>query len=455
MTYKLLLLIGFAGILFACHKSDLLKKKSTTTLLVPTSPADMQGLLDNDAVFAPCTFLNFISADEFYFRDGYSSLSSSELGAYSWSDFNFGPDEDVPDWNNAYQQVYYCNTVLAGVSRLANNPGMGTDLNLLRGDALFKRAYAYYNLLQVFALPYDSATASADDGIVLRDDTDPNAHITRSSVYVSYDSVIADLTVACKLLPATVDYAHLNRSRQPAAFAMLARVYLSMGAFDKADSSASHSLALYDSLIDYNQVAQANYPFLVTNPETLYQSRMPSGNHLFDALAGQDAFIDSGLQHAYAAGDLRPLLFFRPRSGQQVTINGSYTGTIFPFSGLSTGELYLIRAECAARRGDTAAAFSFLNTLLRHRWQTGQFTPLTAGSASEALQVILTERKKELVFKGLRWTDIRRLNKKGAGIVLKRNVNGASYVIGPGSLRYALPIPDNVIRLNGITQNKR
>jgi hypothetical protein len=50
------------------------------------------------------------------------------------------------------------------------------------------------------------------------------------------------------------------------------------------------------------------------------------------------------------------------------------------------------------------------------------YIPITAGSSDEASQLILQERRKELLFRGLRWIDIKRLNKEGAGIVLKRKV---------------------------------
>jgi hypothetical protein len=100
-------------------------------------------------------------------------------------------------------------------------------------------------------------------------------------------------------------------------------------------------------------------------------------------------------------------------------------------------------------------ALSDLNTLLVKRWTNGNFTPFTASSALEAQDTILEERRKELAFRGLRWTDLRRLNKEGANITLTRLLFGQTYHLSPNSPYYVLPIPPDVIALSGIQQNQR
>ena len=93
-----------------------------------------------------------------------------------------------------------------------------------------------------------------------------------------------------------------------------------------------------------------------------------------------------------------------------------------------------------------------INSLLRKRWRRGSFTGYPAGSAGDALDTVLLERRKELAFRGLRWTDLRRLNKEGANITLTRILNGTTYTLAPNGLNYTLPIPPDVISLNKAIQ---
>ncbi|MNT38972.1 hypothetical protein D3C71_1410060 [compost metagenome] len=62
----------------------------------------------------------------------------------------------------------------------------------------------------------------------------------------------------------------------------------------------------------------------------------------------------------------------------------------------------------------------------------------------DALNKVLIERRKELVWRaGLRWDDIRRLNKEGANISLSRKLGNETYVLKAGSPQFAFPIPTN------------
>jgi len=126
------------------------------------------------------------------------------------------------------------------------------------------------------------------------------------------------------------------------------------------------------------------------------------------------------------------------------------------FEGLANGEMYLVKAEAEARAGNTAKAMDDLNTLMQNRMvnTTGQpFVPLTASSAPDALQKVLTERRKELIFRDRRWMDIKRLNLENANIILTRTVSGQTYTLMPNANRYAIPLPDMVIKISGMPQN--
>ncbi len=50
--------------------------------------------------------------------------------------------------------------------------------------------------------------------------------------------------------------------------------------------------------------------------------------------------------------------------------------------------------------------------------------------------------------------DIKRLNKEGKNISLKRKVNNVEHILLPNASYYALPLPSDIINSSGIEQNK-
>jgi len=448
------MLIAGAGLAAGCGKKDFLEAKPSSDLFIPTTLDDFQALMDKDLVINDMPELGELSSDNYYLL--YSTWqglnSTKERNAYTWASDTYQGQGGVDDWNVPYQQVFYANTVLAGIDDAPVTAATQPRLNAIKGAAYFVRAYAFYNLAQLFAPVYDSATAAGDLGIPLRITPGIDAPSVRASVKDTYNQVLTDLAQAYMLLPAAIPFNNRNRPSQPAAMALRARVYLSMRAYAQAGACADSSLRLYNTLINYNTISTSSpTPFNKTNnTETMYQARILVGTQVLKGVTVAGCIIDSTLYRSYDVNDLRQSIFFNAVPNAK----GSYTNNIYCFSGIATDEMYLVRAECYARARNTTAAMADLNTLLQNRYKPG-FTPLTASGPENALSIILTERRKELFFRGLRWTDLRRLNKEGYNISLTRVLNGQTYQLPPGDLRYTFPIPPDVINLGGIQQNPR
>jgi len=453
----LLLLLTAALGLYGCKK-EFLNKLPSTALVVPSTLSDYQGLLDNDAVMSGTPVLGEVSADNFYLSyKSWQALDPREYNAYVWASDIYQGQGQVNDWDVPYQQVFYANIVLeglAGIPMVSNNAQQWTSE---QGSALFIRAYAFWNVAQLFAPVYDSTTAATDLGIPLRLHSDVSAPSVRSSVADTYRQIVADLQQSSSLLPPEVPAANLNRPSKPAALAMLARVYLSMRDYPQAGLYADSALQEYDSLVDYNTLpVKGILSFRKLNGETIYQTNMVTYTQCLAAAAFPGTIVDSVLYQSYNPQDLRKTVFYTTGSSGLPNLKGSYAGTIFPFSGLATDDLYLIRAEYEAWAGNTAAALSDLNTLLKKRWRQGTFVPVTAATPAAARDSVLQERRKELAFRGLRWTDLRRLNKEGRNIILTRVLNGTTYQLMPNSNLYTLPIPPDVLSYNpNMKQNGR
>lgn len=440
----------------SCNKKALLDKKPSSNTFIPTTLDDFRYLLDNDFYMNETPALGELSADNFYLLYPFWQLiSTKERNAFIWAPDIYEKQGIVDDWNLPYKQVFYANVVLEAIEKLPITSANELEWRAVKGTALFIRGNAFYNLSQVFATVYDSATANKDLGIPIRLKPDIEETSVRATVKQSYDQLLADLKEASSLLPRAIEFNNRNRPCKPAALALLARAYLSMRAYGLAGTYADSCLQLYAALVNYDTIKQnVSLPFTRFNAETLYQSRIQASTDVLESIRVPDCIVDSGLYRSYATNDLRKIIFFTNGTNGPNT-KGGYSGSIFTFSGLATDEVYLIRAECKARANDPVGAMEDLNYLLSFRWKANTFVPMVATTVAEALAVILQERRKELVFRGQRFTDLRRLNKEGANITLTRILNGETYTLRPNERRYVLPIPPDVIQLTGMPQNSR
>ncbi|MFI5452180.1 RagB/SusD family nutrient uptake outer membrane protein [Pedobacter sp. UC225_61] len=492
----------------SCEKFVDIKKNSRQAII--ETAADCQLLLDNYSYMN----MNYpsdgeTSADDYFlYNAGYvsGSLTQAEKDFHIWASSAIRPG--AAQWQPSYKTVFSANLVLETLAKIKLGTTDQVTLNTLRGSALFYRAFAFWQIAQLYAKPYIASTASQDLGIPIRLSSDINDESERGTVAQTYARITQDLQEAITLLPNTSSVA--SRPNKVAAYAMLARTYLSMEDYPNALINANAALQINNQLIDFNTLDKnAETPFSPRyNKEVIFQAVMaasttPSTNILNPANDFTGAKINQALVDSYTANDLRKKIFLKPNTTDvqipnQAPATGTtnvnvpdgtyrFTGNYEPaasallFVGLAVDELYLIRAECYARVNNIAGAITDLNTLLRTRWMTGTYVDMIASSADDALVKVLTERRKELLMRNLRWSDLRRLNKDPKfQVTLTRQIkeyapvitgyysgnpstytvtNGytvkASYTLPPNDLRYTLLIPQQVINNSSVPQNPR
>lgn len=464
----LALLAGLA----ACSL-DPLQEKTDIHLSTPATLDDYQQLLDGLAAGQQANAPGLLSyrslgeylSDTYYLTDGrYDNFFQSSpfiTSVYKWDKDLFSSltsSQGLAEWNDQYKSILTTNVVLEGLAASPAAASSPDAYNLAKGTALFTRGQLFYNLAQFWAKPYQASTAASDLGIVLRLTSDASVASTRASVQASYDQVLSDLLAAADLLPNTsAQNTQISKVRpsKAAAYGLLARTYLTMGDYPNAVKYSTLALQLYSALLDYSTLGVSKF-YQVPNfhPEILYYSIDARGT-----VGGTFGFwnVDSTLYQSYAANDLRKSLFFNNSPFYGLLYVGDYSGSAGrAFTGIGVDELYLTRAEGYARAGSTTLALTDLNTLLVKRWKAGTFVPYTATSATDALTQILAERRKELTGRGLRWTDLRRLNPDSRfAKTLARSLHGTTYTLPPNDPRYTLQIPDYVVAAaNGtIVQN--
>jgi len=442
--------------LTSCKKY--LDERQSDAFTVPTTLTDLQRLLDEKATLneAVSPSMPEASADDYFltFADYNAVGQHSRTAPYTWDTDPFYKDND---WQKCYYPVYVANLSIEQSDKITRTNLNKEEWDNVRGTAHFLRAYYFLDLLWTYARAFDASSADTDPGIAIRLQSDINVKSTRASVNQSYKQVLSDAITAANYLPDVS--IHPLRPSKAAAFGLLARTYLSMREYDSAYKYADKALQIYHELMDYNNdpdiiasFSTVNPPFKKYNKETIYYTSM---NSVSPSYLPSYARIDTSLYSSYDNTDLRKSAFFKPVNNYY-SFKGSYVSAPdIQFSGIATDELYLVRAECLARMGNKDGALADLNYLLLRRYKVGSFIPVTAADAQQALDKILIERRKELLMRGLRWMDLKRLNKEGANITLKRILNGQIFTLPPNDNRYAQPIPQEIIDITGMTQNPR
>ncbi len=428
----------------ACN--GFLDEKSDSLLAVPETLEDNQAILDRTYVLGLNPTSAEISADDLYLTESdFNAMpNESEKRLYLWQ-----PDyvslESGNDWKNSYTKINIFNNVLFNLDYY-NIP----DSDNVRGQALVFRAAIYLDAAQIWCLAYDAATADQDLGLPLRIDPDANIPSVRATLRETYNQILTDLHTAIQLLPNQQIAA--SRPSKVTALGFLSRTYLYMGDYENSLKYGLEALSINKQLMNYNTLnVNASYPIANLNMEVL----LPTSISYSPFLSVNTAKIPTEIYNLYEENDLRKTIFFKINSNGEVLFRGNYGGSSTRKNCLAIDEIYLNVSESYAQLNNPAKATFWLNTLLETRWKTGTYTPLDIKDNTELLLKIQEERRKELLFRGLRWADIKRYNKAGAQISLTRTVNGKIYNLPPNDLRFAIAIPEDIIEMTGMPQNPR
>ena len=379
-----------------------------------------------------------------------------------------GPVEGY--WTGQYQGINLCNQVIQNV------PGIAVMDATLKaryvGEAQFVRALQYFNLVRAFGdVPLQTTVATTSE------DLNP-ARVPKDQVYAQ---IVADLTAAAAVLPASYPTADIGRATKGAALALLSKVKMYQKNWADALSASDQVMALNYSLApDFYKMFRVPGE---NGPESIFeiQSTYLAGN--CDASNNQWAQVQgvrpqfgwgffnptADLEAAFEPGDTRKLgtILYRgsttpdgdkidPQAANMRYNMKAYIPNSYPkdcnygadqnIRVLRLGEVLLINAEAANELGQGAKALIDVNKI---RARAG-LAPLAAGLSQDALRrAIWQERRVELALEyGDRYFDLVRQGR--AGTVLR--AAGKNFVDGKNEL---MPIPLNQITLSGgkLTQN--
>ena len=429
-------------------------EKPDISLVVPQTLGDFQAILDAEPRgLNSSPSVGLLSSDDLVLGQAIlDRLNYAQVSSYFWRDEFYLPGEDDSNWFTAYRKVFHANLVLDGLKDY--NPQSDAEvkeMGILAASAKFYRAVGHFEALSYFA---DVFKAEVQDqlGVPIRLTSDLNQKIRRSTQQQCYDQIIQDLQEALQELPAKPSV--LTRPSKWAAHSMLSRILLYKQDYEGALIHAEESLKIGDTLMDYTELdSTLSYSFEIFNPEVIHYGELLSSRYATSTAT----FVTPEIVKLYQEGDLRPFFFFKDSEVDSLkNFRGNYTGAYYIFGGLAVDEVVLNKAEAAARMGDSERAINALDLLIRNRVSTEYLPNWTGIGDNELLSAIKAERRKELVFRGIRWLDLKRYNlQSNEAITLSREYNAGGSQLLPLDQKYVIPIPPIEMELNPLQQNPR
>ncbi len=369
--------------------------------------------------------LNEFSDDLIYFKD-----------IYTWNDVN--PDRITTSFQYAdlYNSIFYANVIISEGSKKLE-PSVEKDQ--LIGEAYALRAMAYFDLINLFAKPYDVSTSATDRGVPLALTIDLEQVYSPETVAAIYNQIISDKESAKSLLKEDTQPTGINyRFSKASLYTMESRIFLYQKEWNKALESADKALTYKNALVDLNSTA-----VLPNNFDTVES-----------ILALEDVFINR-LKSASLASplltdaydkttDLRFPIYFQTNGNDYKIRKG---GELNQKCSFRTSELYLTKAEATAHLNDLSTAKATILTFIKNRYTAAGFDQLTSSvnamTQIELLDFIAKERQREFAAEGHRWFDLRRTTQKQ----INHTLSGQQYTLIKNDPRYTLPFPADA-RLN-------
>lgn len=394
-----------------------------------------------------------------------SSTGYSLIDPYNWSQkasTSGGSDANYM-WLMGYQIIHSCSFVLEKADEYKAEGSAKADN--MKAQAYALRALVHSVLVNIFAQPFNYTSDASHPGIPYVTTSDWAQPVTRNTVAEVYIQIINDLRASLPLFDqAPTNVLLMNRN---AAKALLARVFLFKGDYLSAKNTAYEVAtavpimtgSIYPSKLFTPEETEALFQLFPssfsvnsTSYQTNFQGSYFSGPEwqvqflatsdiasliTQDPLDVRNSWIKSGGigQDTIVKYPVDVIPGFNPSSE-------SYYPTLFRSS-----EMYLTAAESYAQLNIEDSARFYLDEI---RKRANPSAAPTTATGQDLLDIIYTERRKELAFEGLRMFDLLRWKK---GVNRQDATNSAAQNLPYPSSKAVAPIPVVDVKVTGLTQN--
>lgn len=372
-----------------------------------------------------------------------------------------------------YAVIGNANLIIANID---NAVGTDEDRNFIKGQAYAYRAWAYYQMVQLYGKRYVKGGDNSGLGMSLI--VEPNeVAVPRSTVEETYVQINSDINEAITLLSSSIERPHKSHLNVNVAKGIKARIALTQQNYELAAQQAKEAREGF-SLMNKEQYA-AGFSS-IENPEWIWGIEHRSdqttyfygffaylGNFSSTNTRGNPKAINSLLYNHLSETDVRSTLW--DPTGEDPNFKIAAGGSRHPYMTqkfilsdpsnsagdlvfMRAAEMYLIEAESKARLNQDAQARDVLNELVITR--DPEYA--TTFSGNNLINEILVQRRLELWGEGFRFYDLKRLNVALDRLGANHNTTLALIMTIPaGDSRWQFLIPQGEIdrTLGTVVQN--
>lgn len=440
--------------------------------LVPKTLADYEAFMRNEysANYIYSTEDQYLLNDRWLASNTCRNVDNLNTAHYMWKENRDrcelnSSTEDVFD--NGYGIIGIMNTIIEAAP--TTTEATEAEKNEVMAYAYAVRAFILFYEVNYYANAFDPSNAESTPGVPLIYSGALGSPWHQGTVKEVYEQIIADYKKAIELgIPEqSMTAIHPNRG---AVEAGLARTYLSMRQYDDALTHAEAALTrnnrLFDWLAYYNQ-----YKTNIEDPDNYNSLTSPmahtsienywfcSGNGNPNSMNSSDMNITVERASKFEQGDMKALVRWKKyQSSTDIYYKGMLRG-YFNFAGIATPEVYLIKAECQARKGDYEGAMKTLDAVRETRIHPDFYQASTASNEAEAIEKIRLTKDNEMMNTMIPFIDYKRYNAEGKyARTLTKTFDGKEYSLKPDSHLWTMVFPANSINRPGngvLTQNSK
>lgn len=223
------------------------------------------------------TFTGLLSDEIGVFVEGKFYTASDAIALsynYTWQ---YGSQMREYPYQEYYRTIFYANAVIDGVMDSDADTDASDSKEQILGEAYALRAYAHFDLTNLYGKPYDPETAATDRTAPLSTTIDIEQIYRPSNVAAIYEQIVEDIENAERLMTVEKqpDATRNYRFSADALMGFKARVMLYMRNWQAAYDSAKSLLPKYN-LVDFNAAVETNaLPWKATSEEAILAWERP------------------------------------------------------------------------------------------------------------------------------------------------------------------------------------